>query len=228
VKLRNTTSYDSRVLARLFGAVVSRVAATLPVAIGVDRYPAAWCDSRATFVLSYCDVWVRGRVQGRSSSGCAWLSGRRMVVSFSADMTTVEALWLIQHEVWHLFGLNHRDYPNAVMRRSPSAFAAVAEQYRVLLASVGEALPLAAPKAPKAPKPKPTAAERAEVKLAGILAREKAWTTKQRRAETALTKLGRQRRYYERFLAQLLERPLPEPVVEPVPEAVAMAADRIE
>lgn len=53
------------------------------------------------------------------------------------------------------------------------------------------------PKKPKPAKVVPTAAD----KLARILAAEKRWTTKLKRADTALKKLARQRRYYERAQA---------------------------
>jgi hypothetical protein len=48
---------------------------------------------------------------------------------------------------------------------------------------------------------KPTANDRQRNKLAGILERIKRWEQKERRAQTALAKLAKQRRYYERQLA---------------------------
>lgn len=49
---------------------------------------------------------------------------------------------------------------------------------------------------PKPPKPKPTKDEMVAAKVAGIDARIKKWEAKHKRAETALKKLRRQRRYY--------------------------------
>ena len=53
----------------------------------------------------------------------------------------------------------------------------------------------------RAPKPPPTAEERTTAKLANLAERMKRWESKRRRAETALTKLGRQRRRLERLKA---------------------------
>jgi hypothetical protein len=50
-------------------------------------------------------------------------------------------------------------------------------------------------------KPPPTAEERTAAKLANLTDRIKRWEIKRRRAETALTKLNRQRRRIERQAA---------------------------
>jgi hypothetical protein len=50
-------------------------------------------------------------------------------------------------------------------------------------------------------KPAPTVEERAAAKLQNLAVRIKRWESKQRRAETALTKLNRQRRRLERLAA---------------------------
>src|SRR5262249_12494874 len=50
-------------------------------------------------------------------------------------------------------------------------------------------------------KPAPTVEERAAAKLQNLADRIKRWESKQRRAETALTKLNRQRRRLERLRA---------------------------
>jgi hypothetical protein len=48
---------------------------------------------------------------------------------------------------------------------------------------------------------RPSAEDRASAKLLRLAAREKAWTTKLKRAETALAKIRKSKRYYEKQIA---------------------------
>lgn len=127
-------------------------------------------------------------------SGRAWFSGRRLRVTLhGADV--ISLLWLARHEIWHLFAVRHEHFPDAVMHETTSSRAAVATIFDV---AEGTLLPLA-----KEPGPKraPSAEERATEKLARLVAREKAWTIKLKRAETALSKIRRSRRYYEKQIS---------------------------
>lgn len=135
---------------------------------------------------------------GGGSSGYAMLSGSRLRLTLSTD-STASFLWLVRHEAWHLFGVGHEDFPNAVMHETPSSREAIREQYAAQIARYGETLPA---KPARVAPPPPSAEERAASKLARIEEREKAWTTKLRRAQTALAKLKKSRRYYEKLAAR--------------------------
>lgn len=60
-------------------------------------------------------------------------------------------------------------------------------------------------KRPKKEKPQPTKADVQTVRYQRIVARIKAWETKKKRAETALKKLAKARRYYEQKAPVILK-----------------------
>lgn len=139
------------------------------------------------------------RIQHRTS-GHAYLSGHATTLSLSSDGDATRAVWLFRHEVWHLFGLRHQHFPDAIMHETTSAFAAVREVYGI---AEGATLPLALVPSKAA---LPTAEERATKALVEIEAKAKRWTTKLRRAQTALGKLKRQSAYHTRQMAQAASR----------------------
>lgn len=214
MKIRNTTDLDTAAMRSLIRAVVRDVEKTL-VRHGHPRAAShpEWADAkrisrRAEFILKSCEVWIRQRRDARASSeytsGRASLGGGRMTLTIGSP-DPVQFLWLVRHEVWHLFRLHHADFPEAVMHRSPAAFDACREIYAKAIARIvnimGEI-----PAKPTAVGPVVTAEERAANRLADVAAAEKRWTTKLRRAQTALAKLKRKRRYYERQLATAASR----------------------
>lgn len=234
MKLRNTTDFDPGVLRALLRVVVRDVECVM-----TDFHPLGWSKdavrARAERILSECDVWIRQRraadtrdyrgeaeraldaghadragrlvvlAEHGASSGHATYSGRRLRLTL-AGASTVDFLWLARHEVWHLFGVGHGYFPDAIMHATPGAMEAVRHQYRPQITRWGASLPA---KRPTVPAPKASAEDRAAAKLAAISAREKAWTTKLRRAQTALSKLKDSRRYYERQIAKAASRGTP-------------------
>jgi len=113
-----------------------------------------------------------------------WLPTRR-------EFSKTSLACLLVHELSHNAGLrSERDMP---------AFGPMA---RARVEAWAEALPLE----PATEAAKPTAPSYAD-KLARIEARFRAWQSKAKRAATALRKLSRQRRYYERKQAASHEAP---------------------
>lgn len=196
---------------------------------------------RATLILDRCDVWIRQRRTDREASRLHAIEGwqrraeqaatdhERERASVHVERWTLDGgtgrarysgtklrltlygpsvaafLWLARHEVWHLFGLPHEHFPAAIMHETVGARVAVCELFGV---TEHDVLPLAVVK----PKQLPNVETRAANKLAALEERTRRWTTKLKRAQTALTKLKRQRSYYERQLAQAANRQPKEPV----------------
>lgn len=206
MKLRNTTDFDTAALRSWLRRVVREVEVVL-----AKNHPAlgsrgAWTHDRAEWILARCDVWIRqARADRRLGLGLeageqAWSTGRASYSGSKLRMTIggpdlALAVWLMRHEVWHLFGVHHRDFPAAIMREDGGALAAVREVYGI---APGATLPLAT--APT--KAAPTAEQREAAALADIAEKRKRWTTKLRRAQTALAKLRTRERYYERVAAK--------------------------
>lgn len=130
----------------------------------------------------------------RHVTGRAAYSGMRLRITIG-DASLESFLWIARHEVWHLFGVRHEHFPDAVMHASRGAYAAVRDVYDI---AEDATLPLASP---PEPKPVPSAEDRASAKLLRLTEREKAWTTKLKRAETALAKIRKSKRYYEKQIA---------------------------
>jgi len=194
MKLRNTSDFDSDALRSIIRSVVREVSATMqrehPGGLVWDRQRV---QLRAHRILHTCDIWVRQSRVGRGTTGTANLLGTTMRITLSGpDMA--HAFWIIRHEVWHLFGIQHAHFPDAVMHCTPGALEAVRGIFGL---RPDQQLPNKPKRDPKA-KPSPDAL--AAAKLAKIEAAEKRWTTRLRRAQTALAKLKRQRTYYARKL----------------------------
>ena len=144
------------------------------------------CEERAR------ELEANGPEEQVWSTGRASLSGRKLRMTIGGS-DAVLAVWLMRHEVWHLFGVRHPDFPAAVMREDAGSLEAVRRVYGI---DEGAKLP------PPKPKPKPTAEEREAAILADIAEKRKRWTTKLRRAQTAIAKLRTRERYYERLAAK--------------------------
>jgi hypothetical protein len=106
-------------------------------------------------------------------------------------------LWLARHEVWHLFGVKHKDFPATVMHFSAAGFTTIAEIYADEIARFGMILPLTI----QSPKEKLDPETRAAQRLTSLEEKTKRWTTKLKRAQTALNKLKKSRTYYEKQIA---------------------------
>lgn len=166
MKLRNATHYDTRALRRVLVAVHN------DVATGSRGRLRTW---RGLVV----DV-VHGRKHGYT--GHAYRHGklaRLRLDKARCSVAHLAALW--HHELLHLYGIRHADYPCVGNGR----YWLPAERYSDLHARLGlpEHLEPCAPK----PKPKPTI----EDQRARLEARRRAWVTKQRRATTAIAKIDR-------------------------------------
>ena len=198
MKIRNTTDCDTAQLRTWLKRVVREVEGSLKHA-----HPLGWSPTivgiRAANVLKHCDVWVRQRRVRDYATGRAHLSGHRLRITIGSA-SLAHYLWIARHEVWHLFGVEHEHFPEAIMHLTPSALVAIHEVYGV---AEGATLP---PASPPEPKPAPTAEDRATVKLARLAEREKAWRTKLKRAETALAKIRKSQKYYEKQCAVAARR----------------------
>lgn len=128
-----------------------------------------------------------------SYSGSAHLFGLKATLRVpreTCDAQSLAALWL--HELWHLYGVNHRDFTQAVMHCEIATVAPYVDS---------RAFDEVAP----APPPRVSAdvlvarrAERREKAVARLLKRRAAWARKLSRAETALRKIDRSLAGYER------------------------------
>jgi hypothetical protein len=129
---------------------------------------------RVTFAYSR----KSGRVSGRASVGGSW--SRILIPRASVNKSLLARLLI--HELSHNAGLRvEREMPKVHTGGVPWA----------------EALPLES----KPAKPAPSPGDRIDLILSNLTVREKFWSTKAKRAATALAKLKRQRAYYTRKLA---------------------------
>lgn len=194
--MTNDTRYCGRMLHSIFLSVVKHVEGTLARNAAVTHeaktHTADWYAQRGQLIRRVCDVtYVYTR--NRGCSGRASLGGLRCRIRIPRDSVPLASLaWLMQHEVYHLFGVTHRDMPPAINHWSDAGIAAARETYATLIERYGEIVHEVA-----APEPRrPTITEKRAAKLASIEARITRWESKAKRAENALKKLRKQRRYY--------------------------------
>jgi hypothetical protein len=128
---------------------------------------------------------ARRRCHGRASIG-----GRRSVIWMPPACDRHDLAQMLIHEFAHNAGANGERW----MRRGTRFGWGTGWRENVPWALD---LPLELAPAKPAPAPSEVVAE----KLERIAQRERAWSSKAKRAATALKKLARQRRYYERKLA---------------------------
>jgi hypothetical protein len=197
MRVVNRTRYSGVVIRSIFLSVLSEVESVIGRR---DAAAAASARVRGQFIRARCTVtWTYTRGGGIGASGRASLGGGRCRLRLPREeVQLVEVLWLVRHEVMHLFGVEHRDMPHSVMHRTETGYGYVREAFPHLFTRYGEVLrwePL------KAPKAKPTSEDLATQKIVAITDRLTRWDSKRRRAENAIKKLERQRRYYEGKLA---------------------------
>jgi len=178
MKIINQTKYDTAALRKLITATHARLAKH-------EGRAATWTSLKITAVYSR-----RGW-----PSGWATLSGSRMRLRLPAPKYgRIEAsifAWLVEHELFHTHGYEHRH-----MAKSNHG-ATSAETHAWATALFPDGLPLQQPKV----KARPSQAALQEQRHQHVLALMKTWTTKLKRAQTALAKLRQRSRYYERALA---------------------------
>jgi hypothetical protein len=189
MKIINRTDYSTRALRWLITQTHRRVSK-------VEGRPAP--------------LWRHLRVEvvyGRTGYGTGWatLGGARMrlrlrrpTVSDGAVITahaTTDAASLIQHEIYHTLGFNHhgaRRLP-AIPREDASG-----QGFSWAVLTIGQHLPVKQ----KHPRIRQDANSIRRRRYEHTLIQIKRWQTKLKRAQTALAKLQRRRRYYERLVVQ--------------------------
>jgi hypothetical protein len=203
MKLRNTTNVETTTLRILIQAVINAVSASFTKSgrPGFEREgDEARIINRRNKILAQCDIWVRQRTEKRTT-GRAWLDGTKLRITIFNDEPS-HLLWILRHEVWHLFGVRHPHFPDAVMHESAPALDALVELYagvlRRVVTSEGK-LPLQPVRAALSPDEKQARrSDRKEQRVASLLERKARWESKEKRAKTALATIRRQLRYYEK------------------------------
>jgi hypothetical protein len=188
----NKTRYSGQMLRSIFVSVVADVEETL--SRGKETFLKESIQRRAGFIREMCQVnyiYTKGGgdrgCSGRASLGGGWC--RIRIPRNSVNLN--ELIWLIRHEVYHLFAVRHQDMPNAVNNRGNYGY--VEETFSELFTRYGmEVL-----EAPVVGKKVVSTDEKRAVKLASIETRIAAWESKQKRAENALKKLRQKVRYYQ-------------------------------
>lgn len=130
---------------------------------------------------------IHGRASIRGSWSRVWIRPPR---AGFAESLKLELAQILVHEFAHNAGAKGERW----MRRGTTYGWGQGWQNNVAWA-------LDLPLELKPAKPKPAESERAAARLAVIAERRRAWTSKAKRAATALKKLARQERYYQRKLA---------------------------
>lgn len=176
MKLVNETRYPTREIRKIITAVHAEEAK-------IRGKLRTWDSLRVTVKYS----------RRRRYWGCASYSGYTMMLTLPGGGARVDELVaLVQHELWHNYGIRHGDYPSTV--RSCDTRTPFVQR---CLARLGferiEEKPVGGPRL--------TTDERRAAKLASIEDRIKRWESKRKRAENALRKLRKQRTYYEKALA---------------------------
>jgi hypothetical protein len=180
MKLNNQTRYDTQTLRRILVAVYRDVART--------RGPLdTW--GRLTVTV----VTANGERRNIPYGGNASFNGLRMRLRLPTPKFEVRRLVpLVRHELWHNYGVKHRDYPPGILDCILSdADCEVMES--IGLGAIGAEVSVT----------ERTKVERDVVgeRYEGLVEREIAWASKLKRAQKALTKIRTQKRYYERKMA---------------------------
>lgn len=137
-------------------------------------------------------ILVRGRDQGNYVTGRTVLGGRRSGpwdVCLTIPRPNVSArlvLYLVYHELMHVYGYRHGQFVDLTE----------AEQAKI----IPDDYALQPPEAPR----KPTTTDRKSARIVALLDREKKWQTRAKRARTALTKIRRSLKHYERTAPEML------------------------
>jgi hypothetical protein len=197
MRVNNKTRYGTRKLRSIFCAVHSDIATpldtwrhlTVTVVYSRRRRRHRWNDEDER-IESYLDDGGP-----RNMSGHASLDGYSMTLC--VPRTHLQSLWLAKlfhHELLHSYGKRHPEYPKSL---GSDFWRGDAENYRWIL-DKHELPELLDEKPEEPPAPKPTKEAKQLAAVQRLIARRKAWVTKARRAATALAKIDKSLRYYQR------------------------------
>jgi hypothetical protein len=194
MKVVNKTEYSTRELKLIFHQVVRDLLKKRPSwAPGWKRYGGdyivktsnrrqdSWLTGHATIGLD--PVWW-----SRTGKRC-----HNMHLSIPADVPASYVAGVFEHELYHAFGVHsHADMPDVVQHCNKTH----AQRWGHIAEQLG--LPERLSHVVKATKPRATKEELQLGRIEKLLEREKSWVTKQRRTETALKKIRKSLKHYER------------------------------
>lgn len=196
MKITNKTRYSGVVLRALILSTVTDVEDVL-------RNDNERAPLRASAIRDYCRVTVVYTRNG-GCSGWATLNGACLRIRIQRKaVSLVELIWLIRHEVYHLFGVEHAAMADAINNRSAGAYNNIRERFVEHIERYGDTLS----EISVAAKVKPTLEKTRSEKLTSIQERIDRWESKRKRAETAIAKLTKKQRYYEWALAKAAKGP---------------------
>jgi hypothetical protein len=193
MKIDNRTPYATRVLRSIMIAVANEVAASHGP---TPREPVVKIVARNPKVIrcTGTDGVTHEARRSRTYSGHAYLSGRRAVLSIpTTGLDVVHFSYLWRHELFHLYGIRHPDYPRGVRYFDTEITPQI--EARIVARFGSRVEPEAAP----GPEP---AEDRIGAKLTVLDARERRWRMIAKRAATYLAKIKRSRTYYQGQLAK--------------------------
>jgi len=178
MKMLNKTQYDTNALRSLLTEVHNLVSKT-------EGRLKTWGGLRVKVVTGR-----NGRI-----SGYAYLTGHFMRLRIPKPETHPkphDIAYLMEHELMHCYGYKHSQM--GVCRRG---WATAAERYKWADEMFPQGIPVKTPKV----RVTPDKADIQEKRYLRVVAQVKTWTTKLKRAQTAIKKLAVRRRYYEKVLA---------------------------
>jgi predicted SprT family Zn-dependent metalloprotease len=180
MKITNTTKWQTTQIRAIVSAVMKRSPDHIKRKLIVDQYRKK---------LHVKVVYNRQVDQG-SCSGHAWFHSWSLTLKLPSQVVDrVDMAMVIAHELAHTLGYKHQDMTGVALWNRTG-------NWRELYCWADE-LPLEK----MAPKRKPKGTDLQLIRYQRLLASQARWETKAKRAKTALTKLHKQRRYYEKQLA---------------------------
>jgi len=188
MRIVNSTQYDTRVLRTLVCAAHNDLAKA-------EGRLKCWPYLEVQF------VYIRKEYTTRSISGYAYYYHGPVRIRVPKDSFDVAyAAALIQHELLHVYGYGH-----AAIGHTRTRFRK--QNYQWAVEKLGTERLLPKPPAPSKPKPK---RDLQRERYERLCEREKEWGTKLKRAQNALTKIQKQKRYYENQFKKAAERSNPD------------------
>lgn len=176
----NKTHYDTRKLRTLICAVYNRLKK-------VEGPLRQWKTLDVEIRYNNADTQGRYYVTGQAIVKGYWL--RICIPRSRAD--TRRVAWTIEHELLHIYGYEHKN-----MGRNHPKWDGIKYQYAWAEELIGEYIPIKTP----TPKAKYTTFEKQTLMYTPLCARERRWLTKFKRAQNALAKIKKSKKYYEKQL----------------------------
>jgi hypothetical protein len=174
--LKNTSAYDDAVLRKI-------ICATHAYMVKLEGRKAPNWDNLRIKVRSKEYGW-----SGQSyyhGNGRGWGHDWDVFFSLSPNMTVWGIVTAVYHELMHTYGYKHADYNDIPYKECAKVFP---DNPKAVTWN----------KPPKAPKPKAEKPPAWIAKYESAVKRKKAWETKKKRAETALKKINKTIKYYEK------------------------------